>query len=253
MSWMALSMSLGFVGLAAIVSRYQQLGLEKELAVAVIRTLIQLTIAGYVLAYVFASHYLIFMVLMLALMIGVAAQNAAKRGKKIPGALRIVLLGIVTSEVITLLLLLLFKIIPGTPQYVISLSGMIIGNSMVASGVTLNRLSSEFALRSGEVELALSLGATPKRASLSVVKASVKAGMIPTIDSMKTVGLVQLPGMMTGQILAGADPIQAVRYQILVMFMLSGSTAITSLLVVLQGYRSYFTSAAQLKVTGLDS
>lgn len=251
MSWMALSMSLGFVGLAAIVSRHQQLGLEKELAVAVIRTLIQLTIAGYVLAYVFASQSLIFMGMMLALMIGVAAQNAAKRGREISGALRMVLLGIVISEALTLTLLLLFKIIPGTPQYVIPLSGMIIGNCMVASGVTLNRLSSEFALRSGEVELALSLGADPKRASLSVVKASVKAGMIPTIDSMKTVGLVQLPGMMTGQILAGADPIQAVRYQILVMFMLSGATAITSLVVVLQGYRTYFTSAAQLKVPSL--
>ncbi len=252
MSWLALSLSLGFVGLAAIVSRYQELGLEKELAIAVVRTLIQLTIAGYVLAYVFASQHLIFMGLMLALMMGVAAQNAAKRGKGIPGALRIVLLGIVISEALTLALLLLFGIIPGTPQYVIPLSGMIIGNSMVASGVTLNRLSSEFTLRSGEVELALSLGANPKRASLSVVKASVKAGMIPTIDSMKTVGLVQLPGMMTGQILAGADPIQAVRYQILVMFMISGATAISSLLVVLQGYRTYFTSAAQLIVPSLN-
>ena len=74
-----------------------------------------------------------------------------------------------------------------------------------------------------------------------MVKAAVKAGMIPTIDSMKTVGLVQLPGMMTGQILAGADPIQAVRYQILVMFMISGATAIASLIVVLQGYHTYFT------------
>lgn len=246
MSWLALSLSLGFVGLAAIVSRYQELGLEKELAIAVVRTLIQLTIAGYVLSYVFASHHLIFTGLMLALMMGVAAQNAAKRGKGIPGALRIVLMGIVISEALSLMLLLLLGI-PGTPQYIIPLSGMIIGNSMIACGVTLNRLSSEFKLRRGEVELALSLGANPKKASLSVVKAAVKAGMIPTIDSMKTVGLVQLPGMMTGQILAGADPIQAVRYQILVMFMISGATAIASLIVVVQGYRTYFTPAAQLK------
>jgi len=246
MSWLAVCLSLGFVGLAAIVSRYQELGLEKELAIAIVRTLIQLTIAGYVLSYVFASQHLIFMVLMLALMMGVAAQNAAKRGKGIPGALRIVLIGIVVSEALSLLLLLLLGI-PGTPQYIIPLSGMIIGNSMVASGVTLNRFSSEFKLRRGEVELALSLGAAPKKASLSVIKAAVKAGMIPTIDSMKTVGLVQLPGMMTGQILAGADPIQAVRYQILVMFMISGATAITSLIVVLQGYLTYFTIEAQLK------
>lgn len=247
MSWAALGLSLGFVGLAAIVSRYQELGLEKELAVGVVRTFIQLMIVGYVLSYVFASQRLLYTVLMLGLMISVAAVNAAKRGKGIPGALRIVLLGIVISEGLSLILLLLIGI-PGTPQYIIPLSGMIIGNAMVASGVTLNRLYSEFDLRRGEVELALSLGAVPKKASLSVVKAAVKAGMIPTIDSMKTVGLVQLPGMMTGQILAGADPLQAVRYQILVMFMLSGATAITSLCVVLQGYRRFFTADAQLMV-----
>lgn len=247
MSWLALSMSLGFVGLAAIVSRYQELGLEKELVIGVVRTLIQLTIAGYILSYVFASHQLIFMVLMLALMMGVAAQNASKRGSEIPKSGRIVLIGIVLSELLTLALLLLLRIIPGTPQFVIPLSGMIIGNSMVASGVTLNRLSSEFKLRHDEVELALSLGANPKKASLYVVKSAAKAGMIPTIDSMKTVGIVQLPGMMTGQILAGADPIQAVRYQILVMFMISGATAIASLIVVLLGYRTYFNQDAQLK------
>ena len=246
MSWLALSLSLGFVGLAVIVSRYQELGLEKELAIGVVRTLIQLTIAGYVLSYVFASHHLIFTGLMLALMMGVAALNAAKRGKGISGALRIILTGIVISEALSLMLLLLLGI-PWTPQYIIPLSGMIIGNSMIACGVTINRLNSEFKLRRGEVELALSLGANPKKASLSMVKAAVKAGMIPTIDSMKTVGLVQLPGMMTGQILAGADPIQAVRYQILVMFMISGATAIASLIVVVQGYRTYFTSEAQLK------
>ena len=231
MSWLALSLSLGFVGLAAIVSRYQELGLEKELAIAVVRTLIQLTIAGYVLSYVFASQHLIFMGLMLALMMGVAAQNAAKRGKGIPrgSAYRPHRNCDQRSSFPDTLTLHRYS---RTPQYIIPLSGMIIGNSMVASGVTLNRLSSEFKLRRGEVELALSLGANPKKASLSVVKAAVKAGMIPTIDSMKTVGLVQLPGMMTGQILAGADPIQAVRYQILVMFMISGATAITSLIVV---------------------
>ena len=94
---------------------------------------------------------------MLALMMGVAAQNAAKRGKGIPGVLRIVLIGIVISEALSLILLLLIGI-PATPQYLIPLSGMIIGNRMVACGVTLNRLSSEFKLRHGEVELALSLG-----------------------------------------------------------------------------------------------
>ena len=251
MSTLALGLSLGFVGLAVIISRYQELGLEKDLVIGVIRTIIQLTIIGYILAYVFASQQLIFILLMLTVMISVAALNSAKRGKGIPGALPIVLVSLGTSELITLAMLLGFRIIPSTPQYIIPLSGMIIGNSMVAAGVTLNRLCSEFKLRQGEVELALSLGAPPKQAALPVIKAAIKAGMIPTIDSMKTVGLVQLPGMMTGQILAGADPVLAVRYQILVMFMISGSTAISSLIVVLMGYTRYFTPYAQLQNTQL--
>ena len=249
MSWLALTFALGFVGLAAIISRYEQLGLEKELAVGVVRTGVQLTLIGYVLAYVFAAQHLVYITLMLALMVGVAGHNAAKRGQQISGARLIALVGIGLAEAITLFLLLTLKIIPPTPQYIIPMSGMIIGNSMVAGGVALNRLASEFHLRQGEVELALSLGATPKQAALPVIKAAVKAGMIPTIDSMKTVGLVQLPGMMTGQILAGADPIQAVRYQILVQFMLSAATAIASFAVVFLGYSRFFTPFAQLRTT----
>lgn len=246
MSYLALSLSLGFVGLAAIVSRYQELGLEKDLAVGVFRAFIQLTIVGYLLSYVFASHNNVFILLMVFVMIIVATLNAAKRGKGIPQAQWIVLIGITLSEGISILLLLGLKIIPATAQYIIPLSGMIVGNSMVAAGVTLNRLYSEFKLRRGEVELALSLGATSKQAALPVIQSAVKAGMIPTVDSMKTVGLVQLPGMMTGQILAGADPVQAVRYQIMVMFMISGASAVTSLIVVLLGYTRYFTPHAQL-------
>lgn len=246
MSYLALTLSLGFVGLAAIVSRYQELGLEKDLAVGVIRAFIQLTIVGYLLSYVFASHNTVFILIMILVMILVATRNAAKRGKGIPQAQWIVLIGISLSEGITLLLLLGLQIIPATAQYIIPLSGMVVGNSMVAAGVTLNRLSSEFKLRRGEVELALSLGATSKQAALPVIQSAVKAGLIPTVDSMKTVGLVQLPGMMTGQILAGADPVQAVRYQIMVMFMISGASAITSLVVVLLGYMRYFTPHAQL-------
>ena len=94
----------------------------------------------------------------------------------------------------------------------------------------------------------LALGFSGREAVQPMARAALRASMIPTVNGMMTVGLVQLPGMMTGQILAGADPIKAVRYQILVMFMIYGATAIASLIVVLQGYRSYFTSDAQLKI-----
>jgi putative ABC transport system permease protein len=118
------------------------------------------------------------------------------------------------------------------PQYFIPLGGMVIGNSMNAIAIALERLLGELRKRRHEVEARLCLGADYKEASKDMLSIAMRAGMIPSINSMMAVGIVFIPGMMTGQILAGADPLQAVRYQIVVMVMLVGSTAIGSLLVV---------------------
>ncbi len=109
---------------------------------------------------------------------------------------------------------------------------MVIGNSMNAIAISIDRLFSDLLRRRGEVELLLCLGATGGEASADMFRDAVKAGMIPSINSMMGVGLVFIPGMMTGQILAGSDPLVAVKYQIMVMLMLVGSTAIGSVLVV---------------------
>jgi len=118
------------------------------------------------------------------------------------------------------------------PQYFIPLGGMVIGNSMNAIAIALERLLGELRKRRLEVEAMLCLGADYKEASQDIFRNAMRAGMIPSINSMMGVGVVFIPGMMTGQILAGADPLQAIRYQIIVMVMLVGSTAIGSLLVV---------------------
>lgn len=99
--------------------------------------------------------------------------------------------------------LLTLHIIPFTSRYVIPISGMVIGNAMVLSSLFLSRLSSEADLRKEEIQLILSLGGTPKQAVRQILTSSMKLSMIPTLESQKTLGLVQLPGMMTGQILAG--------------------------------------------------
>ena len=144
-------------------------------------------------------------------------------------------------------LLLGLQIIEPTPQYIIPLSGMTIGNAMVACGLYLTQLKRESETARGEIETLLSLGATERQAVQDVLKRSVKFSMIPTIDAMKTVGLVQLPGMMTGMIIAGADPIEAVRYQILIMFTFTSSSAITSMILSLLCYKKLFTKDMILK------
>ena len=127
------------------------------------------------------------------------------------------------------------------PQYFIPLGGMIAGNSMNAITLALERLFADLRDGCDRVELALSLGATYQEATAEMVRQAIKTGMIPSINALMTVGLVSLPGMMTGQILAGSDPVVAILYQIVVMLMLVAATAIGSTIVVHVVRRTCFT------------
>ena len=222
-----------------------KLGLQKDILIAAVRATIQLLIIGYILKVVFHLQDALFSLLLIALMIGVATQNASKRGKWLPHAWIRVLLAITVTEVVTQGLLLGLRVVAPTPQYVIPISGMIVGNAMVASGLLLNRLHSETSSHRQEIITILALGGTSKQAVYDYVKQAVRASMIPTIDNTKTMGLVQLPGMMTGLIIAGADPIQAVRYQILIVFSILASAVITSIVLGFISYPGLFNEFQQ--------
>ena len=135
-----------------------------------------------------------------------------------------------------------------TPQYFIPLGGMIIGNAMNAATIALDRLFSDLRKGRAEIELAFCLGATYQEATQPILRDVIKAGMIPSINALMTVGLVSLPGMMTGQILAGSDPLTAIKYQIIVMLMIVASTAIGSVLIVHVVRRRCFTRAHQMVI-----
>lgn len=175
------------------------------------------------LQFIFKSDQIIYVIVIILFMISVAAWNAAKRGKGLRGLVWRIGLAIATMELLMMGILLSLHIIEATPQYIIPISGMTIGSAMVVSGLFINHIKHEIQQSKGEIETLLSLGATIPQAIQEVRKRSVKFSMIPTIDGMKTVGLVQLPGMMTGMIIAGADPVVAVRYQILIVFSFTAS------------------------------
>ncbi|WP_144512198.1 ABC transporter permease [Bacillus sp. FJAT-22090] len=250
MSFIALSFTLLFVLITMFVSYWHKLDLEKDIAIGTIRSAIQLLAVGYVLQFVFQSKNIFFIILILCVMIIIAARNAATRAKGMTGVVWKIILSITTMEILMMGLLLGLQIIEATPQYIIPLSGMTIGNAMVACGLFLTQLKRETESSKGEIETLLSLGATSRQAAQDVLKRSVKFSMIPTIDGMKTVGLVQLPGMMTGMIVAGADPVEAVRYQILIIFVFTCSSAITSMMLSVLCYKSIFTKDLQLKKWG---
>ncbi|OKP87755.1 hypothetical protein A3844_10130 [Paenibacillus helianthi] len=250
MTLTALSFTLLFVMGTMLVSIWQKLGLEKDIAVGTIRSAIQLLAVGYVLQFIFQAEHMIYVVLIIVFMIGVASWNAAKRGKGLPGLVWRIAVAILAMELLMMGILLGLHIIKATPQYIIPISGMTIGSAMVVSGLFINHLKHEMQQNKGEIETLLSLGATAQQAMQKVRARAVKFSMIPTIDGMKTVGLVQLPGMMTGMIIAGADPVIAVRYQILIVFSFTASAAITSMLLSMLIYRLFFTADLRLKLPG---
>ena len=246
-----LAIALLLVGFVVLVSLRQGLGLERDLLIGSARTIVQLYAVGLILAAVFATARWYWVLLILALMTTVATQAAIGRlGKPIPGGRLIAATALTASTGVTLAYVIgvVVQVHPWyDPQYIIPIAGMILGNSMTSAALAGDRLQGDLRSRAEEVEARLALGFSGREAVQPLVRASLRAAMIPTVNAMMTVGLVQLPGMMTGQILAGSSPLVAIRYQIVVVFMQATATALGSLLFVRLAVDRYLTAAHQLR------
>jgi putative ABC transport system permease protein len=238
--------ALVLVGLAMGISRWQKLGLEKDMLIAVVRSFIQLIAIGYALQFIFDADHPFFTFLVIGVMVGVGGYTAGQRGQHVPRSKRVATLSISIGTILTLGLLIALSVFPFGPQYIIPIAGMVVGNAMTATGVVMARLRDDLKLQRAEVEAALALGATKQQASLGQMRRALTTGMAPLIDRTKTVGLISLPGAMTGMILAGASPLEAVQLQIIVMYMLIGAVAFSGLTAVFLTYRQFFTPAHQL-------
>ncbi len=246
-----LAASVLFVVLVIGISARQALGLERDLAIGTARAFLQLYLVGLILALVFAAARWYWVVLILAAMAAVATHAAVSRLEKpIPGVHAIAAFALTVSTVVTLAYVLevVVRVRPWyAPQYAIPIAGMILGNAMNSAALAGDRLQSDLRVRMAEVEAMLALGFSGREAVQPMVRAALRAAMIPTVNGMMTVGLVQLPGMMTGQILAGASPLVAIEYQIVVTVMLAAATAVASLVFVRLAVRRYLTPAHQLR------
>jgi putative ABC transport system permease protein len=245
-----LLLALVFILAAGGASLYHGLGLEKDLLVGTIRTFAQLFLLGYVLKFVFRldSVWLVLAVFLFMIVFAVRIIRSRIVEKQVAFFWPMLISMTISYAVVAFLIT---GVVIGAkpwwkPQYFIPLAGMLIGNSMNAVAISLDRLLGELKKRRQEVEMMLCLGADYREASKDMVKNAMRAGMIPSINSMMAVGVVFIPGMMTGQILAGADPLTAIRYQILVMVMLVGCTAILSFLGVRIVRRLCFGPSQQL-------
>lgn len=251
------ALDLGISGtlvlLAGLVSLALRLRLEARLALAAARTVVQLLLVGMVLELVFRTSHLLAILGIALVMILAASQSAVARSDRtFRGALprsfvTLLLCGLVTTWTVTALVI---RADPWySPRYLIPLLGMVLGNGLTGISLCLDQLLETLADRRDQIEMELGHGATSWEAARDPVAGAVRRGMIPIVNSMMVVGIVSLPGMMTGQILAGADPIEAVKYQIMVMFMIAGATSLGCILVALLVYRRLFNRRHQLEAS----
>jgi len=241
--------ALGLMVIAIALSAWQQLGLEWSLAIATGRTVVQLLFVGYFLTIVFAWRNPWAVLAVIAVMLTIATVSARNRiSQKVPLLLPLVGGAILMGTALTLSYVNLLVLRPETwyePQYLVPLAGILLGNAMNAAALAGERLVSTLNSSQLEIETHLSLGATPQQAIAQYRRDAVKAGLIPTLNSMMVVGVVTLPGIITGQLLSGVDPYNAALYQMLIMFLLAFATLVTTLLVTQGIYRQFFSQALQ--------
>jgi putative ABC transport system permease protein len=246
-----LVLATALVLIAGAVSLALRLRLERRLAIASVRTVVQLLLVGYILRFVFDLDQFLPILTVALIMTLFAGRTAVQRpSRTFKGATwracaTLVLTGLLTVFLVT-------KLIVGAepwyePQYLIPLLGMILGNALTGISLCLDSLLESLTTHRGEIEVHLAHGATRWEAARDAVADAVRRGMIPIINTMMVVGIVSLPGMMTGQILSGTDPLQAVKYQIVVMFMIAAAAALGSIGAALLFYQRLFTPRHQLR------
>ena len=240
------AISVALVVVAIVVSWRWKIPVQKDMALGSVRAFVQLVAVGYVLRYIFdlESFWLILAAIMVMLIVG--AWVAADRVKNVSGAFVVTFTAMALGSLLTLGLMLAVGLITPEARYVIPLAGMLASNSMNAATLTIRRISTDVEDHKLAIESALALGKSWREATRPYQREAATAGMISMLNFMKTVGIVALPGAMTGMILAGAEPLKAVLLQLMVGYMLLSAVTITSVVTLELTVRKFFTGCHQL-------
>ncbi|MCM1989765.1 ABC transporter permease [Oceanirhabdus seepicola] len=250
--WQMISAYIFILILLAIV-KIRGIHREKQIIISSLRMTIQLILTGYVLVYIFDNPNPVYTILIIILMEIFAIYNIFKRVKlTLSKRLKKIIALSMAIGTLTSLFFFVFIVINISPwydpRYFIPIAGMLIGNSMTGISLGVTRLVDGMHSQRNLVETALMLGATPKAASKDIVDNAFDSAILPTINSMVGMGIVFLPGMMTGQILSGISPITAIEYQIAIMLGILGSVSLTVILFVQLGYKTFFNDEDQLTI-----
>ncbi len=231
--------------LVVLLARARHIHLEKETSIALARGLVQIIAVGSVLAVLLRGPRWT-SGLMLAAMIVAAGNISARRAKKIPGAFPVSTIAIACGAGSIIAIMTALRVIDTAITSLIPVGSMLIANAMNTNGLALNRFRSDVLAHTGQIETALALGAEPAHSVAPYVQASSEASLIPAIDSMRSLGIVWIPGLMAGMLLSGAKPLYASIYQFVVLAMIFASSGITSLVSMMLIRAKVFSDAEQL-------
>ena len=240
-----------FALIAMLITSFNGINRNKDIVVGTLRMTVQLFIAGFILVYIFDSASFILSALMIVVMEFFAIFNIItnKKGKLNSGLKKTLILAQVIGTVFTLAFFLIIVVRPKpiyNPQYLIPLGGMIIGNSMTGINLALNQMLNSIENNKSTIEGSLMLGASPRMAMDKIIQNAFDTAITPTLNSIKNMGIISLPGMMTGQILGGVSPLIAIRYQIAIMTAIMSSVAICVFIFLHLGYKNFFNDQKQL-------
>ena len=242
----SLTLAAGLVLVALFIGYREKLGIDRDMLIGVIRAVIQLFIVGYLLRYVIKVDNVILTVALMLIIVFNAGYNAMKRSQGIPNTFWISVGAIFISTAVAVGVMVATHALKFIPAQMIPITGMMASQSMVAIGLCYRNLNTNFKDERQQVLEKLSLGATVKQSSMHIIRESIKTGMQPTVDATKTMGIVALPGMMSGMIFAGVNPVYAIKYQIMITFMLLATTSLGSFLAVYWSYKGFYNAKDQL-------
>jgi putative ABC transport system permease protein len=234
--------------LVIILSVIKKIGIGKDFAYGILKGGVQLFAIALFLTFLFGYElwYLLIWILLVSMVL-IGGYTSAKRASEMPRAYEVTTPAILMGSASSLIVLAVTRAMPMEPQFIVPLSGMAFGNSMAICSLTLERLMREVRLGRLRIETSLSLGANSQQAMEEYGKLSVRASLIPTIDRLKTLGIIFIPGAMSGLLIAGTDPILAAEYQIIVFLMIVGGGLITSLAVYYFSRKKIFNDVEQLQ------
>lgn len=240
-----------FIVILLFLVRWRKIPRQKEILLGTFRMTLQLVIVGFLLEYLFKNMHWYYTVIIIIIMEIFAVYNIFQRVKTpLNSSLKKAIALSMTVGTLATLIYFDFVVVHFdpwyNPRYFIPIGGMIVGNAMTGITLGIKTLLDGFKDRRNLIESALMLGATPYEATKEIINSAFDAAILPTINNMFGMGIIFLPGMMTGVILSGANPLTAIKYQIAIMLGITGSVAFSVIIFLFMGYRAFFNERSQL-------